>query len=91
MKRLIIQNWAKPKNAAADAQSHSELRQTLEELDGVTIVDLKPGEGLIEVAGKNAAGDAKLKSTVESALSKADSDWKVYEESIGNYKLPKTF
>jgi hypothetical protein len=67
------------------------LRQALEELDGVKIVDLKPGQGLVEITGKNAAGDDKLKLTVESTLSKADPGWKVYEESVGNYKLPKTF
>ena len=90
MKRLIIQNWAKRK-AAEDEQSHAALRQALEKLDGVTVLDLQPGQGLVEVAGKNAAGDAKLKSTVVSTLSNAGADWKVYEESSGNYKLPDTF
>ena len=91
MKRLIIQNWSKPQKSDADTPAHAEVREALEKLDGVKILDLKSGQGLVEVTGKNAAGDAKLKSTVESTLSETGANWKVYEESSDNYSLPKTF
>jgi hypothetical protein len=86
MSRLVLQNWLKPADLKATWPGHERhLRNALEGLDGVRILELKLGQGLLEIKAPSARGEQKLKSEVEHML-KPLKGWKVYEEST--YSLP---
>jgi hypothetical protein len=88
MSRLVLQNWLAPADLKSAWPGHEQrLRGALERLDGVRILELKPGQGLLEIKAPNVRGEQKLKSVVEDML-KPLKGWKVYEEST--YDLPTT-
>lgn len=83
MPRLVLQNWTPAAKLRVEwPQEEKRVLSVLRTIEGLSIVSLEPGSGLVEYHDQRRGAADRIKRQIQSELP----GWKVYEET--SYSLP---
>lgn len=83
MSRLVLQNWRRTAELRETwAEDELRVREAVATIDGLEVLKLEPGSGVVEFDPRRAGSVSEVKSSLQRALPQ----WKVYEWS--SYDLP---